>query len=519
MVKSFWALLPVVAILMFASCSSNDDVFETTPVQEGVKMKHFTATATCDDETRATVQANQKTLYFQAGDRLLVMLGDVKQGELTLKSGADSSAGVFEGDMPEDIVGKQVKFIMVGEEQLGINKTTGAITYPSTFLSSSDEAVRKYSYLTGTGSFNAQGGVNFTLTQQTAFMTFNIRFKDGRTNPGDVVEVSISNGGTTVASGTVTAYASGERMLATLTIVMPAGTKVDDMKLTVKGEPISLDKNLPTTNLQAIIYTLNKVAGHKSVPLWPDGPEFSEEDLPDFYQWGDPTRYTDDSLATHYFAYRGEEYLINILVNHSYDGDKNSPGDYKWQGKDEEEAMNRRLIKYCQTGKWLYWSGTGSPDNKTVLDSEDDAATVNWGPEWRMPTVEEMRKLIEETTQSLVTIDGKRYCRFTSKTWPENYIDFPFNGYLRYLNGSNEHFYDTQNSLYLTASLHDAEPIFAWNLWIQTDGTTVTVNAGATGTSDITGSGDLARASRASGRPVRPVRVSSPSSMDQPQEP
>ncbi len=33
-------------------------------------------------------------------------------------------------------------------------------------------------------------------------------------------------------------------------------------------------------------------------------------------------------------------------------------------------------------------------DNKTVLESEDDAAAVNWGGFWRMPTEEEMQELV-----------------------------------------------------------------------------------------------------------------------------
>ena len=35
---------------------------------------------------------------------------------------------------------------------------------------------------------------------------------------------------------------------------------------------------------------------------------------------------------------------------------------------------------------------------KTVLDPEDDAATVNWGAPWRMPTIEELQWLIDNCT-------------------------------------------------------------------------------------------------------------------------
>ena len=36
--------------------------------------------------------------------------------------------------------------------------------------------------------------------------------------------------------------------------------------------------------------------------------------------------------------------------------------------------------------KYVTNSSYGTVDNKTVLDPDDDAAHVNWGGNWRMPT-------------------------------------------------------------------------------------------------------------------------------------
>ena len=35
-------------------------------------------------------------------------------------------------------------------------------------------------------------------------------------------------------------------------------------------------------------------------------------------------------------------------------------------------------------------------DNKMELDPEDDAACVNWGPQWRMPTLEQIQELVDK---------------------------------------------------------------------------------------------------------------------------
>ena len=51
-------------------------------------------------------------------------------------------------------------------------------------------------------------------------------------------------------------------------------------------------------------------------------------------------------------------------------------------------------------------SSYGTVDNKTVLDPEDDAAHVNWGGSWRMPTVEECEELINKCTWTWTTQNG-----------------------------------------------------------------------------------------------------------------
>ena len=58
---------------------------------------------------------------------------------------------------------------------------------------------------------------------------------------------------------------------------------------------------------------------------------------------------------------------------------------YKWYNYDEE-----LFTKYCTNSDY------GVVDNKTELDPEDDAAWVNWGPSWRMPSREQMRELREK---------------------------------------------------------------------------------------------------------------------------
>lgn len=64
------------------------------------------------------------------------------------------------------------------------------------------------------------------------------------------------------------------------------------------------------------------------------------------------------------------------------------PDNYKWS-EDEE----------CTTyTKYISDDAYGTVDNKTILESADDAATANWGYAFRMPTITEFKELIENCT-------------------------------------------------------------------------------------------------------------------------
>lgn len=54
-------------------------------------------------------------------------------------------------------------------------------------------------------------------------------------------------------------------------------------------------------------------------------------------------------------------------------------------------------------------------DGKTVLDLEDDAARVHMGGKWHMPTAEDYKELVENTTSAYTEISGVTCTVLTSK--------------------------------------------------------------------------------------------------------
>ena len=76
-----------------------------------------------------------------------------------------------------------------------------------------------------------------------------------------------------------------------------------------------------------------------------------------------------------------------------------------------------QLTKYCNSSSY---GKDGFTDSKTTLDLSDDAAYVNWGGKWRMPTHDQQRELRNECywvwTESYNNSNVKGYIVYKAKT-------------------------------------------------------------------------------------------------------
>lgn len=131
-----------------------------------------------------------------------------------------------------------------------------------------------------------------------------------------------------------------------------------------------------------------------------------------------------------------------------------SNADCSWATYKHCNGSGTTLTKYCTNGEGGPY---GKVDNKTVLDPEDDAARVNMGGDWRMPTSDELRELLDNTTQSWATINGVNGRKFISKTDETKYIFIPNSGYR-----SGSSFFQQGSYINLwSSSLHIYFPNFA----------------------------------------------------------
>ena len=92
---------------------------------------------------------------------------------------------------------------------------------------------------------------------------------------------------------------------------------------------------------------------------------------------------------------------------------------FAWGETAPKEEYTWANYKHClgsaySLSKYNSSSSYGKVDNKDIPEPEDDAATVNWGGKWRMPTKEEMLELVNNCGWSVVTVNGVKCYKATS---------------------------------------------------------------------------------------------------------
>ena len=85
---------------------------------------------------------------------------------------------------------------------------------------------------------------------------------------------------------------------------------------------------------------------------------------------------------------------------------------YSWSTYKHFKSPEEIIKKYCTS------NDEGIVDDKTELEPSDDAATVNWGSEWQMPSIEQYNELINNsyTTWTWTTMNGVKGRKITSKS-------------------------------------------------------------------------------------------------------
>ena len=98
---------------------------------------------------------------------------------------------------------------------------------------------------------------------------------------------------------------------------------------------------------------------------------------------------------------------------------------YNWSTYKYCKGTNKTITKYCNNSTL---GNDGFTDDKIILDLEDDAAYVNWGGSWRMPTEAEQQALVNNCTWTWTTQNGVNGYKVTGPNG--NSIFLPAAGYI-----------------------------------------------------------------------------------------
>ncbi len=92
-------------------------------------------------------------------------------------------------------------------------------------------------------------------------------------------------------------------------------------------------------------------------------------------------------------------------------GETETKSNYDWSTYKYAEGAENKITKYCGDEKY---GNNGFTDTHTTLELSDDAATVNWGRDWCMPTYEQFLELCNYCTHERVTVNNISGYLFTS---------------------------------------------------------------------------------------------------------
>lgn len=446
MKKITTTMLIAVSAMLLAACSSSDELQQQTAQPEnGGWSEYVTITAgtpgdagtTTGGSRRVAVNTDnpQKSLW-EEGDKLTIWTGEtcstenMSQNGFTLTSGVGEGTAKFSGRIvsPTMPTNATKLIAIIDNENDAIDADEGDIVYvdlsTQRYCTAESALDHELFYATSTN-----GARNFTFTHKLALIKWTIKVNGASAGDkcditlgdklyGDVLasyyyfdpntgkekygydenDITLKDVTLTSANSTelyvVMAPASYTGITATLT--MTSGEKAGQIAFGYLGDgnSISFAENK--------YYTagINEFTPNEYVDLGlPSGTKWalhnlgatSPEEYGDYYAWGETEPYYSS---------------LSPLVW--------KPG--KEEGYSPESYFDNTYTKY-------------SVISYTTLEDDDDAATVNWGSEWCIPTKVQMQELLDETDKEWTTINGVSGYKFMNKTNHSQYIFLPAAGY------------------------------------------------------------------------------------------
>ena len=463
-----FAMALMMGMMMLVSCNKDKD-------NKDQAVFHATIESRTQDRTYLDPVDGQGQIKWKAGDQIRIYNGNGESAVFTLSEGANTTDGTFtyagEFDMEPPFMAVYPHTTMMDDEGVVVFEVPAVqnLTEPGTFANGANPML---AYGTDDNLYfqNLCGGLGIRLYGDAHVSSITVMGIEGEKLNGQFEAY--------VEDDELETYPYGDEgnNLVTLTCdvtltdeitdfyaVLPVGVLHEGVIVEIyDGE--TMVGQIPFPESPAAQVERNTIKSFRPVEVTVGGGDehaYVDLGLPSGLLWATcnigaetPEEYGD------YFAW----------------GETQPKDNYDWSTYIYGSDWNQ-ITKYCNDASYGY---NGFTDNLTTLLPEDDAATANWGNDWRMPTQAEWQELIDNTTVTWTQQNGVDGRRFTASNGASLFL--PAAGYL---DGSSLH---QPNGQYWSSSLYTGSPSGAWGLQFRSNNYNVSGN------------------SRYYGRPVRAVR-------------
>ena len=426
-------MLLTAAALLTAACSSEEDVQQQAAPSGSGWSEYVTVTAGAPGSSDASAASSsgrrrvavdtsnpQKSLW-ENGDQLTVWTGstcssaNMSEHGFALTSGEGTGVGKFSGRLVSTSAPTSdtplIAVIDNGSDAITVNEAGTSVSADlSEQQGATAETAMDYELYYATST---NGERSFTFSHKMALVKWTVNV-DGASD-GDTCDIKLSGAGLKntatldPATGTLTvAAADGTITLkdvelagtsTELYVVLPPCTCSSGIKATLtmtSGSKTGM-AGIGTLGYGSIALEGNKyyTAGPNEFSLLPvvdlglpsgilwatcnvgaERENYAPEAYGDFFAWGETTGYSS--------------------------ADTSDGRSFDWASYGLCNGTNTTLTKYNDNSSY------GTVDNLTTLDSSDDAATVNWGSAWRMPTYAEWDELLTAYPSSTASGSKRR---------------------------------------------------------------------------------------------------------------
>lgn len=461
-------LSAVLFAALFASCKPEEpEVSQTNTAPEGALVGTFKAPVvegfecTPAGQQRFAKFGNQFSFVWETGDKIAVL---TTQGTKTymLSAGAGTSAGTFVGSLQN---GEQIsnRLSYPNANTTALSSESVTMTLPTSYqyadaatfteiptLLPSAAVITNNSFvmehLVGYFAFeisNIPAGSDKFVFEVTNRKKINGSFTadiERNINAFATAETSIE------AERTVTINFTPSTEVSTRCFIVPVPTGTYRFTWTMyAGTSLSgfyektTDVTVGQGNIKGARLACSSIGGGEVDPY--NGHAYVDLGLPSGTKWATCNVGADTPEAYgDYFAWAATEpwyesgYAQEQPQNHWKSGyaDGYSYKNAPYQTLEAATGSNdAKWCKYVPSNMSQYCPDGIEPDNKKVLDPQDDAATVNWGGAWRMPTQAEWTELENNCTWTWTTVNNIYGAKVQSNVagYEDKWIFLPAAGY------------------------------------------------------------------------------------------